>query len=535
MPSPAATVGVPVSPLCEEHGCGYYRRRMAGRDSEDSAPKRISSAGVRSHRSAFDDARMLAMLLEHAPMGFAFVDAHEVRLLSGHGRELLGDASHSLGVLAMPAARALRGETIENEEWALRRPDGTERRLMTCAFPAYDEAGRVASALLTFYDVTEHRCAEDQALKAERLESIGLLARGIAHDFNNILTSIFGNIELAKLQADREEVTEALALAEKAFDQARDLANRLLAFAKSGGSSARTISLVGLLTDAVRFGLHGSNVLPEFFIDADLWPAKVDEARIGQAIQNVVDHAKNAMVEGGALRVEAKNAILAEDNAHGLPAGRYLRLVFEDEGVGIPEEEVAHLFEPYFKRMAGRAGLGLASAHSSVRNHGGEIVVDSRLAEGTMISIFLPASDEPQIESERRQLGPGAAKGCVLLMDDDEAVRRVGAALLARLGFEAKLARDGAEALALFREAHAVDRPFAAVILDLTVPGAMGGTECLRYLRAIDPNVRALVSSGYASELVMSAHEEYGFHGVVPKPYRLADLSNALAEVLSVS
>ncbi len=506
---------------------------MGDRDSGDAARHPRSSIARSGTRAAVEHENVLLTLLESAAFGIAFFDAQEIRLLSRHGRLLLGDAAPTLGALAVPAARALGGERIEDEEWVQRRPDGTECTLMTSGWPVYEDDGSISSAVLTFYEISDRRRAEEQAFNSQRLESLGLLAGGIAHDFNNILTSIFGNIEIAKLHTERADVSEALSLAEKAFDQARDLAKQLLAFAKGGAAPERTMWLGGLLTDTVRFALHGSNVRPEFFIDVDLWPAKVDEGRIGQAIQNIVINAKHAMPDGGALRVDAKNVILSADNAHGLPPGRYLRIVFEDEGVGIAHEDMVRVFDPYFTRWPGGTGLGLASTNSIVRAHRGKIIVDSRLAEGTSFSIFLPASDEPAIHVEPRQPARIVAKGSILLMDDDEAVRRVGTALLARLGFEAKLARDGTEALSLFREARAAGRPFAAVILDLTVPGAMGGTECLKHLRAIDPDVKALVSSGYASDLVMSEHEQYGFQGVVPKPYRLADLSNALAEVLA--
>ncbi len=503
-----------------------------GRDNEDPARRRPAYGVQSGCRAAIDPEKVLASLIDHAPLGLAVVDAYEVRFLSERGRALLGDAAGSLGVLAMPAARALRGETIDREEWVHRPRSGGETTFVCSGWPIVEDDGSIPCAVLSFDEAHDPRPVHEAHLRAQRLESLGLLASGIAHDFNNILTSIFGNIEIAKMHAQRPDAAEALSLAEKAFDQARDLAGQLLAFARGGTSLPRTMHVGTLLADTVRFSLHGSNVRPEFHIDADLWPAKIDEARIGHAIQNLVINAKQAMLDGGALRVEAKNVILAEDNAERLPAGRYLRVAFEDEGVGIDGGDLPFVFEPYFTRRAGGTGLGLASTRSIVRAHDGEVTVDSALAEGATFTILLPASDEPEAPRRVSEVVRVAAKGTILLMDDDESVRRVGAALLARLGFESKVARDGAEAVALYREALEAGRPFVAVILDLTVPGAMGGTECLRELRAIDAGVRALVSSGYASDLVMSAHEEYGFCAVVPKPYRLADLSNALALAL---
>jgi CheY-like chemotaxis protein len=332
-----------------------------------------------------------------------------------------------------------------------------------------------------------------------------------------------GNLELARLHPAGEDKTEALTMAERALEQAMDLARQLLAFSRRGAPRARTIALCGLITDTVRFALRGSNVRPDFRIDGDLWPAKVDEGQLGQAIHGIVHGAKQGMKDGGELSVSARNVLLSQDDPCRLPPGHYVRIAFEDEGVG---------FEPLegFERVP-----GLAAAFAIVTRHSGHVAVESKLGEGTSFVVYLPASHEPAQEPAPRGDGRVAAKGTILLMDDDASVRKVGGALLARLGFEVRLAADGSEAIRVYQEALERGQRFTAVILDLTVPGAMGGTECLRRLKAIDPEVKALVSSGYSSDLVMSEHEEYGFEGVVPKPYRLADLSNALSSVLDAS
>ncbi len=431
---------------------------------------------------------------------------------------------HHIDDMARALERIRRGERIEQLETERVAKDGTRRTVSLNASPVRDSAGQVVGVVAVARDLTERKRAEEAMLEAQRLSSLGLLAGGVAHDFNTILTAIMGNLEIARLHAMDEGVVEALTLAERALDEARDLARQLLAFSRCGAQAVKTVSIAGLLADTVRFALRGSNVRAGFRIEGDLWPAKVDEAQLGQAIHAVVHHARLAMAEGGELAVSAKNVLLAEENACRLPPADYLRVAFEsDDDTYTPEGDVT----------TGHAGgFDLAAAQTIVRGLGGRLVIEAGAGEGTAVFVYLPASTEPEQAPEPRAEGRVEPKGAILLMDDDAAVREVGGALLARLGFEVRLAADGGDALRIYRDALERGRPFTAVILDLTVPGGMGGIECLRGLKAIDPHVRALVSSGYSSDLVMSEHEEYGFEGVVPKPYRLADLSNALASVL---
>jgi PAS domain S-box-containing protein len=434
------------------------------------------------------------------------------------------------------AARVLerirRGERALAHETERITKDGRRVAISLSLSPFRDASGRIVGALGVARDLTAQRRTAAAMVHAQRLASLGVLAGGVAHDFNNTLTAIVGNLELARLHAGHEGVIEALTLAERAVDQARDLARQLLAFSRRGERCVKTVALGDFITHIVRFALRGSSVLADFRIDDDLWPARVDEGDFGQAIHGIVEYARQAMERGGELSVSAKNVLVSQGDPSRLPPGHYLRLAFEDEGAGLAGSELARIFEP----CSGAAGiggeLGLAATFAIVRAHGGHIAAQSKLGEGTTFIVHLPASEEPAEPLAPRAAGRVEPKGTILLMDDDASVREVGLALLARLGFEVKLASDGREAVALYRQALEGERPFAAVILDLTVPGGMGGTECLSLLKAIDPAVKALVSSGYSSDLVMSAHEEYGFEGVVPKPYRLADLSNALASVL---
>jgi CheY-like chemotaxis protein len=389
--------------------------------------------------------------------------------------------------------------------------------------------------VLVFRDITEQQKQEEEFLRAQKLESVGLLAGGIAHDFNNILTAIFGNIQLARLGLKPDTpAIEPLAEAEKAFSRARDLTQQLLTFAKGGAPIRKTAAIAELLIETTRFAMRGTNhLLVEFDIAPDLQPVKFDAGQISQAINNIVINAKQAMPAGGRFRVEAQNAILEKSNLLALAGGRYVQLRFKDWGGGIAPEHMERVFDPYFTTKQAGSGLGLATAYSIVRRHDGHITANSKVGKGSTFTVYLPVSDEvaeppPAIEAV------SAGHGRILLMDDDPAIRRVGSALLGKLGYEAETAKDGVEALRLYGQAIKQGRPFAVVILDLTVVGGMGGVDCLLHLKRLDPPVRALVSSGYSNNPVMAAYADHGFHGVVAKPYQLAELSKTLAALLAL-
>lgn len=418
------------------------------------------------------------------------------------------------------------------------RPDGTERRVLSQGeVVAWDNAGRPTRVIGTVLDVTKQRRAEEELRKRHTLESLGVLAGGIAHDFNNILTALFGNISIAKncLQErapDDREVLDALNHAEGAFKRARDLAQQLLTFSSGGAPIRKAASIADLLHDSVSFVLRGSTVRAEFRVDPDLWPANIDEGQISQAINNLAINAKEAMPQGGRLRLEANNVFLSKGNEFALPTGRYIQLRIKDSGAGIPKETLENIFDPYFTTKPGGSGLGLASTYSIIKRHEGHIAVNSKPGKGTTFYLYLPASTEPVSATARSAVAVPRTMGRALLMDDDESVRQVGKALLERLGFCVELARDGQEAVDLFRAVSEGGETFDILILDLTVPGGMGGKECLDCLKRIDPTVKALVSSGYCNDPVLSEYEAYGFQGVVPKPYQLGDLEAALSQVI---
>jgi PAS domain S-box-containing protein len=389
-------------------------------------------------------------------------------------------------------------------------------------------------AMISFLsDITERKRATEELLRSEKLRSVGVLAGGIAHDFNNILTAILANISLVRAQLGTGSATAIrLMEAEKASLRARELTKQLLTFSRGGAPVRRTLHLAGLIRESAILALRGSGTACEFAIAAELWPIEADEGQIGQVINNLVINASQAMAGGGIVRVAAGNAVVSRTEHLALADGKYVTISVSDKGAGIPEEHRTRVFDPYFTTKQEGSGLGLAVCYSIVLNHGGAITVDSKPGDGSLFTVYLPATDKAVAEKQETgpELVPGS--GRILVMDDEEMVRTVAGEILRALGYEVATARDGREAIGLYQRSMQEGRPFDALIMDLTIPGGMGGREAIRELIAIDPNVRAIVSSGYHDDPIMANYREYGFRDVIAKPYDAATLSKALARII---
>ena len=386
-----------------------------------------------------------------------------------------------------------------------------------------------------FRDITENRKMEAELVKAQKLESLGVLAGGIAHDFNNFLTAIIGNLSLAKMDSKPgDQVVAWLNEMEKASLQAKNLTQQLLTFSKGGEPIKKLVSLTELVKNSATFSLRGSNVRCNFFISEDLLPVEVDEGQIGQVINNLVLNADHAMPEGGIIEICAENITLTADNEFSLPAGPYIRTSFRDHGVGIRPDHLAKVFDPYFTTKHKGSGLGLTVAYSIIDKHNGRMTVESELGLGTTFTIYLPASDKPASQSADEEKRLLIGKGKILVMDDEEFIRDVAIQMLSKIGYEVSVANDGNQAIEMYRQAQTSGEPFDIVIMDLTIPGGMGGKEAIQKLKKLDPNVKALVSSGYSNDPIMSNFRDYGFQGVVKKPYRIQDMSDALRSVITV-
>mgnify|MGYP001098699542 CR=1 FL=1 len=416
--------------------------------------------------------------------------------------------------------------------------DGTERIIADSGAPIRDRDGKTIGVVLVFRDITEKRKMEEELLKVQKLESIGILAGGIAHDFNNILTAILGNISLVSMYVEdgetKDRVMERLAEAERASMRAQNLTQQLLTFSKGGAPVKRTASIRELLRDSTLFALSGSNVRCEFYMPDDLWSVEIDEGQISQVINNLVINADQAMPEGGIIKVRAENITLKTGHSLPLTDGEYVKISVEDQGIGISKEHLQRVFDPYFTTKQKGSGLGLATSYSIIKNHGGYITAESRVGVGSTFHVYLPASPE-KIPTDKGKVKekPVVGRGRILLMDDERYIRNLLDRMLDSIGYEVTLATDGVEAIELYREAKDSGRPYDAVILDLTVPGGMGGKVAIQRLKEIDPEVKAIVSSGYSDDPVLSDFGEYGFSGFIAKPYRIRELSSVLHKVIT--
>jgi PAS domain S-box-containing protein len=395
--------------------------------------------------------------------------------------------------------------------------------------PLFSLDGVIAGGVGIFEDITERQKAEAERLHFSKLESLATLAGGIVHDFNNILTAIMGNISLAKLdQYDGQRLTDA----ENACLRAKALALQLLTFAKGGAPIKELISVARLLTETGSFACRGANVRCEFSLPDNLWAVNADPSQLGQVSHNLVINAIQAMPTGGVITVQGENLVVEAGSDLPLDPGKYVKISIQDQGLGIPAEYLPRIFDPYFTTKQMGSGLGLATAYSIIKAHQGHIAVESTLGKGTIFQVYLPAAEQKIIEQTKvdKELIKGDAK--ILVMDDEEMVQEIIGKMLGHLGYQAIFAGDGEEAIELFTRAQQSGTAFDAVILDLTVPGGMGGKAAMEKLRQIDPQVNAIVSSGYSDDPVMAEFARYGFSGVIAKPYRITELSKVLNKVL---
>ncbi len=382
-------------------------------------------------------------------------------------------------------------------------------------------------------EIAERKRMEEDLLRTERLESLGVLAGGIAHDFNNLLSAVLGNISLAKRYAtDGDKIYRRLEEAERASSRAADLAQQLLTFAKGRVAVKKIISLPGLVRDAANFALRGSRTKCAFLIPDDLWTVEADEGQICQVINNIVLNAEQAMPRGGTIAVRCSNWRIGPEHLHGVGSGRFVRIEIEDHGPGIAEENIGRIFDPYFTTKEEGSGLGLATAYSIIDKHNGTITVHSEPGKGTEFNIHLPAATGEAQEAAIHSKKLFSGRGKVLVMDDEDVIRMIVGSMLREIGYEAFFAEEGEEAVRKYREAGLSGQPFDAVLLDLTIKGGMGGVECMKKLLEIDPDARAIVSSGYAEDPILSNYREFGFRDVITKPYRVEDLSEILFRVL---
>jgi len=409
--------------------------------------------------------------------------------------------------------------------------NGNACTVQTLCVPVTSIVGTMAGCVLILKDITEKIRIGRELSRGQKFESIGIIAGGIAHDFNNILTGITGNLSLAKMRADdKEKSAKLVSDAEKAAFRAQKLTQQLLSFTKGGTPSREMISLKEIVEESSSFALRGSNVVCRNEFADNIPPISADRGQISQVIQNIIINALQAMKDGG--RITNKIDTIISVGAD-IPAGNFVRLSISDTGAGIPKKNIPHIFDPYFSTKETGSGLGLAVVSSIIMNHGGHVSVRSVPNEGTTFTILLPAAKtiQQQEKAETREIIRGTGK--ILLMDDDESVQHVVASILDCLGYRVHCAFNGEEAVNMYRTACAKNIPFDLVIMDLTIPGGMGGKDAVAEIRKIDPACKAIVSSGYSNDPVISNYGDYGFSGVIVKPFSIEELSQTISAVLA--
>lgn len=394
--------------------------------------------------------------------------------------------------------------------------------------------GKIAGVCI-IKDITEKHKLEDYLQKSQKLESLGLLAGGIAHDFNNILSAIFGFTELAAIKTSEVETSKYLNISLQNIERAQALTQQLLTFARGGQPVKKVTSLFPFVKETVKFALSGSTVISKFSIQDNLWPCNFDKNQIGQVVDNLTINAKQAMSQGGTIEIFARNISIPDYKHHYLPEGKYVKLSVKDCGAGIPEEYLPKIFDPYYTTKQEVHGLGLATCYSIINRHNGYIDVESKLGKGSKFNVYLPASVENVQYLKKSSEKMHRGSGVFVVMDDEEPILMLVKEMLESFGYDVVLKSNGNDTVTYLRKKAEENFKIAGIMLDLTVPGAMGGKEAVEEVKKLFPEVPVFVASGYSRDPIVSNPENYGFSASIRKPFMLADLSDMLEKHIKKS
>ncbi len=483
-----------------------------------------------------EEKEQLSLTLRSIAEGVIVTDEDDrVTLMNRVAEKLTGFAcSLSKG---LPLDEVFRVEMLHDERDvkgdSLLISNGGEEHIVSYSVAPIRIEERTLGKIIVFRDMTERTKLEEQLAKASRIKSIGVLAGGIAHDFNNILSAILGNISLARFYSDPDcETVDMLLDAEKACERAKGLTAQLLTFAKGGAPVKENIRIEGIIRDSALFVLSGSNSSCTFRFEENIPSVRVDRGQIGQVIQNLVINADQAMPEGGTILIDLENINIEDDGEKDLLPGTYIRIKIKDEGIGMESEEMERIFDPYYTTKEKGSGLGLSIVYSIIKRHKGLIEVESTPGEGTLFTIYIPAGKEPVVLKKERKKLMRKGKGRVLFMDDEKIIRDLAGRIFPLIGFEIVFAEDGEEAIKIYTDSIGSGKKFDLVVLDLTIPGGLGGKETVRRIKKLDPKAVAIVVSGYANDPVIGAYRDYGFDGVVKKPFTPEEFSREIERVM---
>ncbi len=463
--------------------------------------------------------------------------------INNSGLDVFGYTKEEISVLnpdqifADPEERIKFQQSIEDQEFVrdyqikFRKKSGEIMDCLITSTVRRSNEGNIIGYQGIIRDITEQKKIEEELQKIEKLESLGIMAGGIAHDFNNLLTTITSNISLLSL-TDDNKLLELLKDSKNACNHAKNLTHQLLTFSR-GGAPIKKVSYIGnLLKDSSSFALRGSNIRCTYAIAPDLWPVEIDEGQITQVIHNLVINATQAMTEGGTIDIRAENIEKGAKDLLSLDHKKYVKFSLKDRGIGISKEHIKKIFDPYFTTKEDGSGLGLATTYSIIKNHGGHIDVSSEVGSGSEFNVYLLASEKKLPIKEEKTSSAVRGAGKILLMDDEQSVRKTVQRMLIHLGYEVEISSNGDDTIDLYKKAKKSRYPFDVIIMDLTIRGGMGGKETIKKLLEIDSGVKAIVSSGYFNNPIMADYKKYGFCGVIPKPYEMEELNSLLQSII---
>ena len=522
---------------------GKSNRYIAvGRDITERKSMQESLAASEQRYEIFAAAAQDFIFIKNAERRYIFVNPAMAGLFGLKTEELIGKTPEELfdpefaAIVKEVDDHTFNGETV-NEIRTLKIGD-REYVFHTIQAPLEQKNGKILSISGIVRDITEiikaqeqEKELETQRLQIQKLEAIGTLAGGIAHDFNNMLGGILGNASYALYNLDRKSpLYEVLSNIQNGAIQAQSLTQQLLTFARGGAPIKQPTDLNRLIKESARFVTSGSRSTCVFNLDTDLWPADVDPGQVNQAVGNIILNACQAMPDGGRINIKTENVSFSAETADPLTPGKYIKITVKDQGIGISEKNLSKIFDPYFSTKQQGSGLGLAATYSIISRHGGIITVRSKIDYGTTMTLFLPAC-AGEYKRNQDEVPDHQGEGNILVMDDHEQILKMSEIMFNQMGYTTTCARDGAQAVDLYRRSFESGQPFDLVILDLTVPGGMGGEAAIAELLKINPEIKAIVSSGYSNDPVMADCKAYGFCGVLPKPYTIEQVAEILNKV----